>query len=44
MTDGRTRDMDWPLRLDGMLNRSRELFGRVAKMDQMAARLLAKVG
>ena len=44
MGDGRTQDMDWPLRLGGMLNRSRELYGRVAKMDRMATRLLTKVG
>ena len=44
MADGRAKDMDWPLRLSGMLNRSRDLYGRVAKMDRMATRLLAKVG
>ena len=43
MADGGTEDMDWPPRLDGMLNRSRELYGRVAKMDRMAARQSAKV-
>lgn len=44
LAGGRTQDMDWPPRLGGMLNRSRELYGRVAKMDRMAVRLLAKVG
>ena len=44
MTDSRAKDMDWPPRLGAMLNRSRDLYGRVAKMDRMATRLLAKVG
>ena len=44
MADGRAKDMDWPPRLDGMLDRSRDLYGRVAKMDRMATRLLAKIG
>ncbi len=44
MADGRAKDMEWPLRLSGLLNRSRDLYGRVAKMDRMATRLLTKVG
>ena len=44
MADGGAKDMDWPPRLGGMLNRSRDLYGRVAKMDRMATRLLAKIG
>ena len=44
MADGRAKDMDWPLRLGGMLNRGRELYGRAAKMDRMATRLLARGG
>jgi regulator of CtrA degradation len=39
LKDGRTRGVKWPQRLNVMLERSRELYSRVLKMDQMAARL-----
>lgn len=39
LADGRTRDIEWPQRLNILLEKSRELYNRVLKMDQMAARL-----
>ena len=40
MKDGRTGNLEWPPRLNGFLEKSRELYDRVSKMDQMTARLI----
>jgi regulator of CtrA degradation len=42
MTDDRTDDVDWPTRLNEMVDRSLDLYGRVSKMDEMASRLFVR--
>jgi len=37
--DSQDKGPDFPVRLNGMLSHSRELYARVIKMDQMASRL-----
>ncbi len=42
LTEGRMGKKACPEQLSGMLNHSRDLYGRVVKMDRMAMRLYAK--
>ena len=42
LADNRDKLDAFPERLGGMLDRSRELYSRVIKMDQMATRLFAR--
>lgn len=42
LTEGRMGKKAYPEQLSGMLNHSRDLYGRVVKMDRMAMRLYAK--
>lgn len=44
LADHQTRDVEWPQCLNILLGKSRELYNRVVKMDQMAARLCAGQG